>query len=229
MNSTTSTRRASVPAAAAACAAAAALLLSGCGSSGKQAVAAPTGITGAQTASATPSASPTPTPAADAPPAAVLPAGFTIVVDGGSTGNAEKDAVLAANLSFYRAMYQAIGRHNANDSLYQQWTGQATAMFNARSSTQTYIQKFVTRGVGVTGTLRIYDEVVSAITGKQAQLHWCEDQTLTYAKNISTGKVDYTKPSRNDFTYYQSIQTQNSSGRWITTAIQGIQGDSRCS
>ena len=228
MSSTTSTRRAGVPAAAV-CAAAAALLLSGCGSSSGKAVAVSTGIAGAQTTSPTAAASPTPTPVSDAPPAAVLPAGFTIVVDGGSTGNAEKDAVLAANLSFYRAMYQAIGRHNANDSLYQQWTGQATAMFNARSSTQTYIQKFVTRGVGVTGTLRIYDEVVSAITGKQAQLHWCEDQTLTYAKNISTGKVDYTKPSRNDFTYYQSIQTQNSSGRWITTAIQGIQGDSRCS
>ncbi len=228
MSSTTSTRRAGVPAAAV-CAAAAALLLSGCGSSSGKAVAVSTGIAGAQTTSPTAAASPTPTPVSDAPPAAVLPAGFTITVDGGPTGNPQKDAVLAANLSFYQAEYQAIGRQNAHDSLYQEWTGRASAMFDAQTATETYIQKFVTRGIGVSGTLRIYDEVVSAITGKQAQLHWCEDQTLTYAKNLSTGKVEYTKPSRSDFTYYQSIQQQNSQGRWITTAIQGSEGDSRCS
>jgi len=231
MNSTTSTRRASVPAAAAACAAAAALLLSGCGSSKQQTTASSTstGIAGAQSATATPSASPTPSTPADTPPAAVLPADFSIVVDGGPTGNAAKDAVLAANLDFYRAEYQAIGRQNAGDSLYQQWTGQYSALFNARSSTKAYINSLVGQGLTVTGTLRVYDQVVTAVTGTQAQLHWCEDQSDAYAKVVKTGVVKYNKPSRQSFYYYQSIMTRNSQGRWITTAIQSYEGDSRCS
>lgn len=228
MSSTTSTKRAGVPAVAA-CAAAAALLLSGCGSSSKQAVTAPTGIAGAQSATAAPTAAPSPSAATVTLPAAVLPAGFSIVVDGGPTGDAAKDAVLAANLDFYRAEYQAIGRQNAGDSLYQQWTGQYSATFNARSTTRAYINSLVGQGLTVTGTLRVYDQVVTAVTATQAQLHWCEDQSDAYAKVVRTGVVKYNKPSRQSFYYYQSIMTRNSQGRWITTAVQSFEGDSRCS
>ena len=220
-------KRATVPATAAACAVTAALLLSGCGSTSKTAVADPTSISGAQ--SATPTPTPSPSPSVSMPPAAVLPAGFSIVVDGGTTGNPAKDAVLAANLSFYQAEYQAIGKQNADDSLYQQWTGQKDAMFDARAATKAFIESLVSKNITVVGVLRIYDEKVQSLTSTDADLTWCEDQSGGHAKNVKTGVVDNSAPDRTDFHYYESQLSKNSQGRWITVAIKSIEGDPRCS
>ncbi len=222
----TTGKRVTVPAAA--CAISAALLLTGCGSSKTAAPAAP-GITGAQSASAAPSASPSASPSATPAPTAVLPAGFTIQVDGGPTGDPVKDAVLAANLSYYRAVFQAVGKQNADDSLYQLWTGQETVLVNARQSTEKYIQAFISGGDSIYGTLRVYDRNVTLTSASKASLTWCEDQTKTFDKVVATGKVLYNAPSRASYTYYRSTLWKNSAGRWITVWISGLQGDSRCS
>jgi hypothetical protein len=188
------------------------------------------GATPTPTPTAVSSASPSPSATragASVPPKAVLPKGFRIVVDGGKTGDPAKDAVLAANLAQYEATFQAIDRQDPEDPLYKEWTGREGVTVDAQQSTKAYIEEFVKDKQTSFGTLRIYDERVSSMTAMKAHLTWCEDQTKTYAKVIATGKVLYTKPSRNDYTYYRSTLWKQK-GRWITVWVQSFEGDARC-
>jgi hypothetical protein len=49
-----------------------------------------------------------------------------------------------------------------------------------------------------------------------------------YGKVIKTGKILYTKPSRADFSYFQSTLRKDDSGRWITVWLRSFNKDARC-
>jgi hypothetical protein len=161
------------------------------------------------------------------PPKATLPQGFHIVVDGGETGDPAKDAVLAANLARYEALYQAVARQDPEDSLYKAWTGRESVTVDAQQRLKTYIEKFVKVKQTVSGTLHLRDERVTSLTRKKASMTWCEDQTHSYSKVIATGTVLYTKPSRSDVAYFRSTLWKEH-GRWVTVWLQSFVGDSRC-
>jgi hypothetical protein len=185
------------------------------------------------TPSASRAPSPSPSPSAtkagaSAPPKATLPQGFHIVVDGGKTGDPAKDAVLAANLAQYEATYQAVARQDPDDALYKEWTGRSSAVMDAQSDARDYIESFVKVKQTVSGTIRLYDERVTSITAKKADLTWCEDQSKAFSKVIATGKVLYNKPNQNSYIYKQSLLWKNRDGRWITVGITSVQGDARC-
>lgn len=216
----------------------AALLLAGCGGSSQKAATLPsasTSASGATTPSAaattsTPSAAPTSTPTPSSSlPAAVLPADFKIVVDAPTPTDPTQNAIWAGWLAFYQAEYQAIGRNNPDDQLYTQWTGLPTnGAPSAKFTTHDYIKSFHDTGDTITGTLRLYLRGVLGSDDQGTHLSWCEDQTAAYAKDIKTGAVKKTPPSRDDFFYYESYEKQGKDGRWLTMWIHSVQGDDRC-
>lgn len=218
----------------------AALLLAGCGGSSQKAATLPSTSTSsaATTSSAvattsttsTPSASPTSTPSPSSSiPAAVLPADFKIVVDASTPTDPTQQAIWAGWLSFYQAMYQAIGRTNPDDPLYTQWTGLPTnGAPSAKFTTHDFIKRYQDAGITATGTLRLYNRSILGSDGQGTHLSWCEDQTYAYAKVVKTGVVKKTQPSRDDFIYYESYEKQGADGRWLTMWIHSVVGDDRC-
>ncbi|NUP74332.1 MAG: hypothetical protein HOQ07_06755 [Sinomonas sp.] len=218
----------------------AAMLLTGCGGgSGQKAATLPslstsTSTTAAATSSApatsatTSSSAATSSPSSNVP-AAVLPADFKIVVDAPTPTDPTQQAIWSGWLSFYQAEYQAVGGSNADDPLYKQWTGEAgNGAPSAQETTRQFILQFQSSGLTVSGTMRLYQRAILGTSAQGTHLSWCEDQTFAYAKDVKTGVVQKTQPSRKDFDYYESYERQGADGRWITIWIHGVKGDNRC-
>ncbi|WP_431679109.1 hypothetical protein [Kitasatospora sp. KL5] len=200
--------------------------LTGCGSNGAKSTDAPT-IAGAATGSASPSASASPSSAAGVPEA-VLPDGVTLTVEAQPTGDPQKDAVLAGVTARYRAVYQAIGRQDPEDALYKQWTTATVKTASARQHDRTYIANLVGKKHTVTGAYRVYDPKFVTVDAAKANVTWCEDQTKAFAREVATGKVLTTTPSRTDYIFFDAILEKAADGRWLTSALLGHEGDSRC-
>lgn len=215
--------------------------MTACGSSQKPATLNSTTVntsgsmSAATSASASVSATPTDSPSTPAAPpssnvpAAVLPADLKFQVDGQPPSDPVQKAVWDGWFAEYQAEFQAITRQDSNDSLYKLWTGtEKNAGFDATASTQKFIAAFIANGHSVSGTLRLYNWTVTATDSIGYHLSWCEDQTKFYDKDIKTGKVLLTSPSRSDFYFYRSTLQKGPDGRWITNWIQSSRGDSRC-
>jgi hypothetical protein len=213
------------------------VLLAGCGSGQKPAVLTGGSSSASSSASASSPGAATPSGAASSSPTsttpsiatAVLPADLKIVVDAQTPSDPTQQAIWSGWLAFYQAWYQAIGRSNADDPLYKLWTGQATnGAPSAQTQTRNYIKYFQDSGLTVTGTLRLYQRTIVGSDAQGTHLSWCEDQTNGYTKDVKSGAVNKTQPSRKDFDFYESYEHQGTDGRWITIWIRSIQGDDRC-
>ncbi|MEV6209639.1 hypothetical protein [Kitasatospora sp. NPDC051914] len=199
--------------------------LTGCGINGTKSTDDPT-IAGAVTGSASQSASAS--PSAAGVPEAVLPDGVSLTVEAQPTGDSQKDAVLAGVTARYRAVYQAIGRQDPEDALYKQWTTATVKTLSARQHDRTYIANLVGKKHTVTGVYRVYDPKFVTLDDAKANVTWCEDQTKAFAKEVATGKVLTTTPSRTDYIFFEANLEKAADGRWLTSALLGHGGDSRC-
>jgi len=203
--------------------------LTGCGSDAKKSSTDQATIPGADTSSAPASASPSPSPsAADGVPEAQLPDGVTFQADLQPTGDPAKDAVLAGVTARYKAVYQAIGKQDPEDALYKKWTTATATTASARQHDRTYISNLVSKQHTVTGVYRVYDAKFTAVDDAKASVTWCEDQTKAFAKEVGSGKVLTTTPSRSDYIFFDAIMEKGPDGRWLTSNLLGHEGDSRC-
>ena len=180
-------------------------------------------IAGADTGNAT-SASPTESASsATGRPEIKLPSDLTMTFEGGETGDAVKDAVLADNAERMRAVDAAIaGTDPKAVALNFYNTGRAL------EAAVTWVDKFKDANLGITGTIRYFDRTVTLDGNKAASVVFCADESKGYAKDLKTNKAKVTTPSDEDFILYNTRLEKNSDGVWQTTSIVSTSGAKQC-
>ncbi|MGW0864052.1 hypothetical protein [Streptomyces sp. NPDC002611] len=203
--------------------AAAALTLSACGSDDSSKSKDNDKIAGADDGGSTTA---TPTESAAQPagrPEVKLPSDLTMDFEGGKTGDAVKDAVLADNAERMRSVNAAIAGTDPKAKAMNFYnTGRAL------EAAAVWVEKFKKANLGITGTIRYYDRTVTVDGGKAASVLFCADESKGYAKDLKTNKPKVTPPSDEDFILYNTRLEKNSDGVWQTTRIVSTAGAKQC-
>ncbi|MFD0253060.1 hypothetical protein ACFVGX_19300 [Streptomyces sp. NPDC127113] len=202
--------------------AAAALTLSACGgddsSSGEK-----DKIAGADTGDK-PSASPSPSESqAGDRPEITFPSDAKNVFEGEKTGDAKKDAVLAAN---------ALSVNSVDEAIFKGSTGtKALGFYNADkalSSSITYVQGYIDDNDTWIGVTRYFDRKATLKGDDKAYVTYCSDESKSYIKNKKSGKVDRSAATADSYVLYNTALTKNAAGVWQTTDIASKRGDEAC-
>ncbi|MFG3252600.1 hypothetical protein [Streptomyces sp. NPDC048172] len=220
--STRTTRRAP---AAAAVAVSAALLLGACGGEdggggGKSSDA----IEGAGKKGDDKSASESASPSKEAgAPEFDLPDDLKLKVEKSDTGDETKDQVLGDAVNSAKARLEAYTKGKpATANMVRYFKYPALPAWGKD------ITRFRKRGVTNTGEFRYYDFKVRSVEKNGAWVTYCEDQHRAYAKEIKSGKVLKTKPSKQDYTLFESGLAKNSKGEWQVTQAKSTKGEKSC-
>ncbi|WP_306334408.1 hypothetical protein [Streptomyces sp. KL118A] len=205
--------------AAAAMTAAAVLSLSACG--GGDGDSSKDKIAGADTDSGGKKESPAPKASEDGVdrPEIKLPKDVKNVFEGGKTGDAKKDAVLADNERRINSIDEAI--------TVDAKTHPALKFYSSKEALLTaadYIQGFRKEDKSFIGTTRYYDRQVTFLKEGVAAVGYCQDSTKTYPKDLKTGKVDRSIPeSADDYGFYNTRLKKNAEGVWQTESVTYVE------
>lgn len=210
--------------AASALTAAAVLSLSACGGSDDGGSTANDKIEGAESGEKRESPSPTASDDGIERPEIKLPKDVKNVFEGGKTGDAEKDAILADNERRLESIDEAI-TVDAKDHPALKFYSAGDALLSAAD----YIQGFYKNGNSFVGTTRYYDRKVTILKAGTAAVSYCMDATKTYPQDRKTDKVDRSIPSSaSDYAFYNSRVEKNSEGVWQTTLVTSTEGAKQC-
>lgn len=171
------------------------------------------------------SASPSASASAEAgAPTFDLPADIEVTVERQSTGDATKDAILRDTAYAAQARIEAFAKGDGQTvNMNRYFAAYARTYWVENAAT------FKRDGLTVTGDYRYFDfEVTDVANGKTAAVHYCEDQSKAYNKEIKTGKVQRTQPSDKDFVLYTLQAVQDSAGDWQVTQQSWKKGDAAC-
>ncbi|MGW6061886.1 hypothetical protein [Streptomyces sp. NPDC055189] len=171
--------------------------------------------------------SPSPTPPDDGieRPEIKLPKGVKNVFEGGRTGDAKKDAILADNERRINSIDEAI-TVDAKEHPALRFYSAGEALVSAAY----HVQGFYEEAKTFVGTTRYYDREVTFLKGGAAAVTYCEDTSRTYPKDRKTGKVDRSIPeSGQDYAFYNTRLEKNEDGVWQTTSVLTTTAAKRCS
>lgn len=165
--------------------------------------------------------SPSPKASADGVdrPEIKLPKDVKNVFEGGGTGDAKKDAVLADNERRINAIDEAI-TVDAKTHPALKFYSSGEALLTAAD----YIQSFRKESKSFVGTTRYYDRKVTFLKEGVAAVAYCQDGTKTYPKDLKTGKVDRSIPeSADDYGFYNTRLKKNAKGVWQTESVTYVE------
>ncbi|MFE0130540.1 hypothetical protein ACFWY6_02920 [Streptomyces sp. NPDC059037] len=158
-------------------------------------------------------------------PKVELPKDVKNVFDGGSTGDATKDAVLADNERGINAESAAIVSGD-RDSTALSFYNKGEALLSEAK----YVQSFLDAGISYKGTIRYFDRRVTLVDNKTAALVYCADESGASNTDRKTGKVKasgQTEPKDN-YVLYNTRLTLNAKGVWQSTKGFGKRGAASC-
>lgn len=170
--------------------------------------------------------SPSPTASDDGidRPEIKLPKDVKHVFEGGKTGDAKKDAILADSERRITSLDEAITVDAENHPALKFYSS-GDALLSAAD----YVQGFYKKGKTFVGTTRYYDREVTFLKGGAAAVTYCEDTSKTYPKDRKTGKVDRSIPeSEQDYAFYNTRLEKNEDGVWQTTSVLTTTAAKRC-
>lgn len=170
--------------------------------------------------------SPSPTASDDGidRPEIKLPKDVKNVFEGGKTGDAKKDAVLADNERRITSMTEA-ATVDAKEHPALKFYSSGDALLSAAD----YAQGFHKKGKTFVGTTRYYDREVTFLKDGAAAVTYCKDTSKTYPKDRKTGKVDRSIPeSDQDYSFYNTRLEKNEGGVWQTTTVLTTTAAKRC-
>ncbi|WP_432117140.1 hypothetical protein [Streptomyces sp. bgisy032] len=203
--------------------AAAALTLSACGSDDSSQSKDNDKIAGADAGSEA-SASPSPSKSdAAGRPEITFPRDAKNVFEGGETGDATKDAVLADS---------ALSVNSVDEAIFEGSTGTKALGFyhtgKALESSISFVQRYIDGGDTWVGTTRYFDRKVTLSGKNKAYVTYCSDESKSYIKNRKTGKVDKSPATKDSYVLYHTSLTKNAAGVWQTANIVSKGGAEEC-
>jgi hypothetical protein len=202
----------------------AAILLAGCGGGDGDKSDSNGKIAGADTgASASTSPSASASAVTGGRPKITLPSDMTLTFEGGQTGDAVKDAVLADGAERARAEDAAItGTDPKGEGLAYYNTGKAL------EATLSWVAQFKKANVTITGVVRYYDRKVTLKSKTSAILTFCGDESKGFSRNKKTNKINKTPVNKDSYVSYNTRLDKNSDGVWQTSQIISIRGAVQC-
>ncbi|MFI8927926.1 hypothetical protein ACIG3E_09660 [Streptomyces sp. NPDC053474] len=175
-------------------------------------------------------AKPTPTPSSPKAPAHAiarprieLPKDVKNVFEGGRTGDAKKDAILADSERMINSIDEAV-TVDAKDHPALKFYSKGDALASAAE----YVQSFYSAGTTWTGETRYYNREVTLLKGGAAAVTYCGDETKSYSKDRKTGKVKRTAGDSDDYVSYNARMEKNSKGVWQATVVTSQEGAQQC-
>ncbi|WP_419994098.1 hypothetical protein [Streptomyces boninensis] len=197
---------------------AASLLLTACGSSGNEGSGR---IEGARQGSDVPTRSAEPSPEG---PHFAFPSDVRVEVDAASTGQKAPASLLRDHASAVQAVNLAAAKLDSDLPELKKYLG-GDALAGWAGS----IQQLKKKGQTITGVVRYYDRDVKLNKrAGTASIMYCEDQTNSYAKVLSTKKVRKTKPSIADFISHVATMKKSSDGTWQMVVDRTFLKSARC-
>ncbi|MFG3100132.1 hypothetical protein ACGFZL_06390 [Streptomyces sp. NPDC048182] len=193
---------------AAAFAAAATLFLTACGGGGDEAGDKNDKIAGADQGTPTPtkSAEPSGTPAANNPDGVdvSVPKDMNLVFDWKKPQNKNEAAAMDDAANFFRAIYRGVDKRTTKDAAVAAYsTGEGLHYAT------TQIQSRIDGGWTATGTRRHYQATTrSAPNGNSVEVSFCVDTSKFYSKEIKSGKVLKSTPSKADYERFELIMVK---------------------
>ncbi|MFG1806242.1 hypothetical protein [Streptomyces sp. NPDC049040] len=177
-----------------------------------------------------PSSAPAPTTTSASPsasgvarPTITLPADVKDVFEGGTTGDAVKDAILADNQGFVMAVDDGFVKGSGTtDALVFYSTGKGL------TNSISYINDAAKQGFTRTGTIRYFDRKVAILPNGHASVIYCSDESQAFLKHRSSGKVDRNAPSAQSYVLYNTNLVKNAQGVWQTNNITSQRGAKQC-
>lgn len=153
-----------------------------------------------------------------------LPKGVDNVFEGGKTGDAKKDAILADNERWVDSLIEAVTVEAKDHPALKYY-----AAGDALISSAEYIQGFQEKDRSFVGTTRYYDRQVTFLKDGVAAVTYCQDGTKTYPKDLKTGKVDRSvKASASDYAFFNTRVVKNDKGVWQTDSVTSTTGSKKC-
>lgn len=200
-----------------------ALLLTSCGGSDDESKDNDK-IAGAEQEGGKESASPSASPAEDSGrPKVELPSDLTMTFEKPRTGDAVKKAVLADNAERMRAVNAAItGTDPKGDAVGYYNTGRAL------EAAVTWVEKFKSADLSLTGTVRYYDRQVTLKNKSTATLSFCADEGKGYTKKKKGDEINKTPVTKNSYVSYHTQLIKNDDGTWQTSQIISTRGAAQC-
>ncbi|MER6226962.1 hypothetical protein ABT189_41515 [Streptomyces sp900105755] len=204
------------------------LLLTGCGggdgTGGAKAAAdkassvpTTTGVSASTSASAAASTS------SDGRPKITLPSDVRLTFEGGRTGDAVKDEVLADSAEMTRAVDAAIaGTDPKGQAMGYYTTGKAL------EASLSWVSQFKKANVTITGVVRYYDRKVTLESKTSALLTYCGDESKGFSKDKKTNKINKTPVTKDSYVTYNTRLDKNSDGVWQTSQIISTRGAAQC-
>ncbi len=208
----------------------AALLLTGCGSGGDDSAKDENKIAGADQGTAKPKKSngSSAAPAEDKPDGVdlSLPKDVQLVFDWTKPNDKDEAAAMDDAANFMRAIYRGVAKRTTKDAAV---TAYSTGVGLHYAKVQ--INEWIKGGWTATGTRRHYQATTrSAPNGNSVEVTFCADTGKFYGKEVKTGKVLKTKPSRKDFGHYKIVMSKSPTGKglWQASKVFVETGAEKC-
>jgi hypothetical protein len=161
-------------------------------------------------------------PTAARPELALLP-GTSNTFDPQRTGDAVKDEVLADNAFAVDSVDSAITAGKNRTPGMEFYYGGA-----ALRGAVDFVQGYLSKGDTWVGTTRYFDRAVALKNDGSAVIVYCSDETRSYLKSRSTGKIAHASGSADDYVLYDARLQKNSQGIWITVSLLSNRSAKQC-
>ncbi|UFQ17357.1 MULTISPECIES: hypothetical protein [Streptomyces] len=207
----------------------AALLLTGCGSGGDDSAKDENKIAGADQGTAKPKKSTKPVGPAEDKPDGVdlsLPKDVQLIFDWTKPNDKDEAAAMDDAANFMRAIYRGVAERTTKDAAV---TAYSTG--DGLHYAKVQINEWIKGGWTATGTRRHFQATTrSAPNGNSVEVAFCADTGKFYGKEVKTGKVLKTKPSRKDFGYYKIVMSKFPTGKglWQASKVFVETGAEKC-
>ncbi|MER6226964.1 hypothetical protein ABT189_41525 [Streptomyces sp900105755] len=199
---------------------AAVLLLAGCGGGEGAAKAISESPDAAHSVSVSPNSSQS---TAAGRPEITFPGTARNVFEDTKTGDATKDAVLADSALSVNTVDEAI--------LTGTTSTKALGFYNtgkALNASITFINGYLKKRDTWIGETRFFDRKVTLSGAGRAYVTYCSDESKSFIRNRTTGKVDRTPTTSESYVLYHTVLAKNTDGVWQTSDIVSNRGDKAC-
>jgi len=152
-----------------------------------------------------------------------LPAGLTLSFEDSPTKNPAATAILEDAAAMFAAMYQAIGRGDPDDSLYQRYVTGA-----ARTEVAGVISMFADSDWTVSGQAWVFNRTARLTGPDTGRVGWCADVREVYPQEVQSGEVLRSTAGANGVIAYSGSVRRNSAGVWVLTSLTSKRAAASC-
>lgn len=79
-----------------------------------------------------------------------------------------------------------------------------------------------------TGTLQVFNRRVDVHSDGTAEMTYCTNEGKAFDKELTSGKIDVTPVTKNDYVLYGMTLRKNNKGIWTAETVHSTRGASQC-